>query len=102
MGAIGDQSGHRQGHGRRAPADDWRSGRAASGEADGLRQSARSVTCGPLMDLARILARLLFVYVVMQCMLRVSGKRTVKQGELASFVVALVLGDLFDDVLWAE
>jgi uncharacterized membrane protein YcaP (DUF421 family) len=33
---------------------------------------------------------------------RVSGKRTVKQGSPFDFTVALVLGDIFDDAVWAE
>jgi uncharacterized membrane protein YcaP (DUF421 family) len=54
------------------------------------------------MDPLRIVVRVIFAYGVVLAMLRVSGKRTIKQGEFASFVVALVLGDMFDDVLWAE
>lgn len=54
------------------------------------------------MDLARILVRVVFAWCFVLVLLRVSGKRTIKQGDLASFVVALVLGDLFDDVFWSE
>jgi uncharacterized membrane protein YcaP (DUF421 family) len=33
---------------------------------------------------------------------RLSGKRTVLQGTPFDFVVALILGDMIDDMLWAE
>ena len=54
------------------------------------------------MDPARIVVRVLFVWVFTLALLRVTGKRSIKQGDLASFVVALILGDMFDDVFWAE
>jgi uncharacterized membrane protein YcaP (DUF421 family) len=54
------------------------------------------------MDPMRIAARAVFVFFVFQALFRVSGKRTVKQGDLASFALTIVIGDLFDDALWAE
>lgn len=33
---------------------------------------------------------------------RLSGKRAVKQASVFDFTMALALGDLIDDVLWAE
>jgi uncharacterized membrane protein YcaP (DUF421 family) len=54
------------------------------------------------MDPVRIVVRVLFVYVVALALIRVSGKRAVKQGDLTSFVVAIILGDMFDDAFWAE
>jgi uncharacterized membrane protein YcaP (DUF421 family) len=54
------------------------------------------------MSLLGIGLRALFVYVVILILLRVSGKRAVSQGTTFDFVLALVLGDLFDDVIWAE
>jgi uncharacterized membrane protein YcaP (DUF421 family) len=54
------------------------------------------------MDPLRIAVRVLFAYAVTLAMLRVSGKRSIKHTDLASFVVALILGDMFDDVFWAE
>ena len=54
------------------------------------------------MDPLRILVRVVFVWFFVLALLRVSGKRTIKQGDLASFVVALVIGDMFDDVFWSE
>jgi len=54
------------------------------------------------MDPLRLLARAAFAYVFILVLLRLSGKRTVKQGDMASFVVALIIGDMFDDLIWAE
>jgi uncharacterized membrane protein YcaP (DUF421 family) len=54
------------------------------------------------MDPARIIVRVLFAWTFALILVRVSGKRTIKQGDLASFAVALILGDLFDDVFWSE
>ena len=54
------------------------------------------------MDPLRIVVRVVFAYVVLLVLVRVSGKRTVKQGSPFDFTVALILGDLVDDVLWAE
>jgi uncharacterized membrane protein YcaP (DUF421 family) len=54
------------------------------------------------MDPGRIVVRILVVWIFVLALVRVSGKRTVKQGDLASFVVALILGDMFDDAIWAE
>jgi uncharacterized membrane protein YcaP (DUF421 family) len=54
------------------------------------------------MDLPRIVVRVLFGWFFVHALLRVSGKRTVKQGDVSSFVLAVVLGDLFDDLFWAE
>ncbi len=54
------------------------------------------------MDLWRIAARVLFAYVMLQAMLRVSGKRTVRQASPFEFTLSLILGDMVDDMLWAE
>jgi uncharacterized membrane protein YcaP (DUF421 family) len=54
------------------------------------------------MDLGRIMVRVLFGYVWALALVRVSGKRTINQSDVSSFVVALVLGDMFDDLFWAE
>jgi uncharacterized membrane protein YcaP (DUF421 family) len=54
------------------------------------------------LDPHRIAVRAVFAYVVLLGLLRTSGKRTVGQGTPFDFVLALVLGDLIDDVLWAE
>ena len=44
----------------------------------------------------------MLVYVFALALIRASGKRSVKHGDVASFVLAVVVGDLFDDALWAE
>jgi uncharacterized membrane protein YcaP (DUF421 family) len=54
------------------------------------------------MEPTRMIIRVLFAYVFLLAILRASGKRTVAQGTTFDFVVALVLGDLIDDMLWAE
>lgn len=54
------------------------------------------------MDPLRIAVRAAFAFVFVLILVRASGKRTIRQAELSSFIVALVIGDLFDDLLWAE
>jgi uncharacterized membrane protein YcaP (DUF421 family) len=54
------------------------------------------------MDLWRIAVRALFMYVLALALVRLGGKRTIGQSDVPSFVVVLVIGDMFDDVLWAE
>jgi len=39
---------------------------------------------------------------VLLVLIRLSGKRTVKQGSPFDFTVALIVCDLVDDSLWAE
>lgn len=54
------------------------------------------------MDPLRIAVRAAFAFVFVLVLIRASGKRTIRHGDLSSFIVALVLGDLFDDLFWAE
>jgi uncharacterized membrane protein YcaP (DUF421 family) len=54
------------------------------------------------MDPLRLVARATFGFVFIFVLVRLSGKRTVHQGDVASFVVALIIGDMFDDLIWAE
>ena len=54
------------------------------------------------MDPLRIAVRAVFAYVVLLALVRVSGKRTVKQGSPFDFTIALILGDMVDDAVWAE
>ena len=54
------------------------------------------------MDLHHIAIRAVFVYLVLLTLIRLSGKRTISEGTPFSFVLALVLGDMIDDALWAE
>ena len=54
------------------------------------------------MDPLRLVVRTAFAFAFIFVLLRISGERTVKQGDTTSFVVALVIGDMFDDLIWAE
>lgn len=54
------------------------------------------------MDPLRIAIRAAFTFVLVLFLIRMSGKRAIRHGDMSSFIVALVLGDLFDDLLWAE
>jgi uncharacterized membrane protein YcaP (DUF421 family) len=54
------------------------------------------------MDPLRIAVRCVVAYVFVLTVLRLAGKRTIRQGTTFDFVLALVLGDLIDDTLWAE
>jgi uncharacterized membrane protein YcaP (DUF421 family) len=54
------------------------------------------------MSLIAIAVRSLACYCYLLALVRMSGKRTVWQGSPLDFVVALILGDLVDDFLWAE
>lgn len=54
------------------------------------------------MELHHIAIRVLFTYLFLYLIIRLSGKQTVGQGHTFDFVMAIILGDLIDDVLWAE
>ncbi len=54
------------------------------------------------MDLWRIAVRALVAYVYLLAMTRASGKRLVRQATAFDLIVSLIVGDLIDDVLWAE
>jgi uncharacterized membrane protein YcaP (DUF421 family) len=54
------------------------------------------------MDLLRIAARVIFAYAFLLLIVRQSGKRTLKHGSPFDFTVALVLGDILDDMVWGE
>jgi uncharacterized membrane protein YcaP (DUF421 family) len=54
------------------------------------------------MDPAGIVLRVLAAYVVLLTLVRVSGKRTVKHATPFDFTIALIVGDLVDDVVWSE
>lgn len=54
------------------------------------------------MDPLRIFVRVLFAYFFALALMRTSGKRAVMQGDSPSFVLAVILGDMFDDLFWAE
>ena len=54
------------------------------------------------MDLWRIAVRALAAYIYLAVTTRASGKRVISQATPFDFVIALILGDLVDDALWAE
>jgi uncharacterized membrane protein YcaP (DUF421 family) len=54
------------------------------------------------MDPLRIVARVVFSYVVLLIMVRVSGKRLIRHASPYDFTLTLILGDMVDDLLWAE
>jgi uncharacterized membrane protein YcaP (DUF421 family) len=54
------------------------------------------------MSLLAIAVRALVAYAFLLVLMRASGKRNVSQSSPFDFVMALVLGDLLDDLLWAE
>jgi uncharacterized membrane protein YcaP (DUF421 family) len=54
------------------------------------------------MDPSRIAVRAVAAFVFLLILLRLAGKRAVAQGTPFDFVLALILGDLVDDLLWAE
>jgi uncharacterized membrane protein YcaP (DUF421 family) len=63
------------------------------------------------MDLLRIAVRVLFAYVLLHQLLRHAGHRVVASGANGGsggkgagieFMLALIMGDMVDDVLWAE
>jgi uncharacterized membrane protein YcaP (DUF421 family) len=49
-----------------------------------------------------LIVRATATYVFLLVLLRISGKRTVHEGTAFDFVVALVLGDFPDDIIWGE
>ena len=54
------------------------------------------------MDPIRIAVRVVLAYAWLRLMMRVSGNRTIGQCDVSSFVLALIIGDLFDDFFWTE
>lgn len=54
------------------------------------------------MDPGRIAIRTVFAYIFLLGLIRASGKRTIAQGTVFDFVFALILGDMIDDLLWAD
>ena len=54
------------------------------------------------MDPLRIVVRVTFAFLVALALVRASGHRAITQGDVSSFIMAIVIGDLFDDLFWAE
>jgi len=56
-----------------------------------------------MMDnLIGIAIRLSFMYLYALTLLRLSGKQSMSSLSAMDFIVGLIIGDLFDDVIWAE
>ena len=55
-----------------------------------------------MMDLGKILLRVVFGYILLLVLVRASGHRTVAQATTQGFLVVLVAGDLIDDLVWGE
>ena len=54
------------------------------------------------MTAGHIAVRAVVAYLYLLFMARVSGKRVIGQATPFDFIVALILGDMIDDALWAE
>ncbi len=54
------------------------------------------------MDLWRIAVRALIAYAFLLTLTRASGKRVISQATPFDLLVSLIVGDLIDDLLWAE
>ena len=54
------------------------------------------------MDLPAIAIRAAVVFAFLQLMVRLQGKHTIKQGTPFDFVLALIVGDLVDDVILGD
>lgn len=54
------------------------------------------------LGLAGIALRCAFTFVFLLILLRLTGKHSLAQATAFDFVLALILGDLIDDVLWKE
>jgi uncharacterized membrane protein YcaP (DUF421 family) len=53
-------------------------------------------------DLMGIVVRISILYLYVLAIFRLSGKRSVGELTPLDFMVGLILGDLFDDVIWSE
>jgi uncharacterized membrane protein YcaP (DUF421 family) len=54
------------------------------------------------LDLTGIIVRVSVMYLYALALVRISGKQTLGQLTPMDFIVTLIIGDLFDDVFWAE
>ena len=54
------------------------------------------------MDPLRIVVRVVVAYVFALVLVRMSGKRDVRQLDITGFIVVLIIGDMFDDFLLNE
>lgn len=54
------------------------------------------------MDLTRIAVRALVAYIYLLLVVRAGGKRLIGEATAFDFILSLIIGDLVDDVLWAD
>src|SRR5687768_2674557 len=54
------------------------------------------------MEIVGIVVRVTFTYLFLLIILRLGGKRTIREGTPFDLVVAIILGDFPDDVIWGE
>jgi len=54
------------------------------------------------MEILGVVVRVTFTYLFLLIILRLAGKRTIREGTPFDLVVALILGDFPDDVIWGE
>ena len=54
------------------------------------------------MNPAAIAVRAIFTYAALLVLVRMSGKVAVRNASTFDFVVALIVGDMVDDAIWAE
>jgi uncharacterized membrane protein YcaP (DUF421 family) len=54
------------------------------------------------MELSKIAVRVLFCYLFLLVMMRMSGKELIAQNTPFDLVLVLVFGDIIDDMLWSE
>jgi uncharacterized membrane protein YcaP (DUF421 family) len=54
------------------------------------------------LDLTGIIFRVSIMYVYALALVRISGKQSLGHLTPMDFIVTLIIGDLFDDVFWAE
>jgi uncharacterized membrane protein YcaP (DUF421 family) len=55
-----------------------------------------------MSDLVGVALRILVMYLFALALLRVSGKRTIGDLSPMDFIITMAVGDMFDDVIWAE
>jgi len=54
------------------------------------------------MELYKVAVRTIFAFLFLYLITRLSGNRTPGQGTIFDFVLALILGDMIDNLLWAD
>jgi uncharacterized membrane protein YcaP (DUF421 family) len=68
----------------------------------GIKNSQKEVVNAMELDLTGIIIRVSVMYLYALTLVRISGKQTLGQLTPMDFIVTLIVGDFFDDVLWAE